>query len=357
MERNKVNTISSVINCTFCACLIVSGCSYSGGFVKTASVVIHLGKDSKKIQYSRSVSGVAKASPSYCVPSAPIPLYKKAMERLHKDAKLGPNEILMNIRQDLVRRQTGNAVCRLALVLSADVYKIGTSEGVSNLTKEEGGDKKKRKLGRQAERKQEAQKNSSVMKRKDSKKTGPKIISIFPSAGESGVWVQLRGMGLNRIKTIWLVGPKKQWRILKTRTLSKNVILIRIPKRTTGGFIGYSIGDDLKRTDLRYDVVTDENVASLRSRMKPKSLGRTNVKRTLKGNISSLRQCRKEGVSGRRVYLRITVSGTSGVVKAVEIQGDTDSSLDEKCVIRFVKKLVFPMFRLNSASVVVGLIF
>jgi hypothetical protein len=106
------------------ALIIAAACSYSGGFVGSTNIVVHLGEKGTRIIYQRTVSGKATASPDNCAPSAPIPLYKKAMASLHRDAQLGPNEVLMDMRQDLVRRQTGNAVCRLYLVVSADVYRV-----------------------------------------------------------------------------------------------------------------------------------------------------------------------------------------------------------------------------------------
>jgi arginine/lysine/ornithine decarboxylase len=68
--------------------LTAAGCSYQGGFVNSSQVVVHIGEESPGIRYDRTVSGVAKANPSYCAPSAPIALYKKAMERLHEAAEL-----------------------------------------------------------------------------------------------------------------------------------------------------------------------------------------------------------------------------------------------------------------------------
>jgi hypothetical protein len=151
------------------------------------------------------------------------------------------------------------------------------------------------------------------------------------------------------------VERRGKWRALAVRRLSSHVILIRIPSDTRGGTIGYSFGKRRRKTKLRYDVVTKRNAASLRDRTKPESISARTAAKALKPIKSALKKCRGEDARRRRVNVRVTVSGRTGVVSSVEIIGNKGKNLNTGCVRRLVKSVVFPLFELTSHSIAVPL--
>lgn len=259
-----------------------------------------------------------------------------------------------------MRRQTGLLVCRLALVVSADVYDVGSEAEEEKRrprdgTGEEAHPRRTKKQGAVSTGRQDAA--EAVMDQYDSSQGRPELRSLFPSAGRAGTWIQLRGSRLDKIEDLWLVGSDKQWRVLKARRLSEDVILVRIPTGTNGGAIGYSIGERLYQTGLRYAVVGGATSERLRKRMKPKTLTRQKASAVLERALPSLRKCRSAGAASKKKHVRITVSGETGQVSAVDIQGDADSTVDEACVKRLIKDVIFPVFEVASVSIMVPLEF
>jgi hypothetical protein len=103
------------------------GCGYSSGFVRDSRSAQLIKYDSRAtlVSYSRSVDGQATNSSLFCViPLSSDPLYKSAMEELHKAAKLKPNEALMNLREDRLRITYFGFYCKVLLTLSADVMTL-----------------------------------------------------------------------------------------------------------------------------------------------------------------------------------------------------------------------------------------
>lgn len=107
------------------ACLLLAGCGYQQGFLRDANTV-------NQHQFQMPVSQVRfvkVAAGSFAITSlfCAIPLdngaYAEAMKELHDDAKLKPNQVLENIRED------HSVMCALIfgitkLTVSADVIEI-----------------------------------------------------------------------------------------------------------------------------------------------------------------------------------------------------------------------------------------
>lgn len=104
------------------------GCGTSLGFLRdsTTSQTFKYEMNLKEIKMQRTVSASTEAKTIVClIPTDGDPPYATAMERLHTEAKLGPNEVLVNIREDK-RILVYLIYCKHRLTLSADVYKLGS---------------------------------------------------------------------------------------------------------------------------------------------------------------------------------------------------------------------------------------
>lgn len=110
---------------------IVAGCGINQGFVHdaTSGDQHQYRMDLSGVRYMRSVSGSASIGYIFCLPSIEgIPLdrglWKQAMEALQEEAKLQPNEVLKDLRQDDDRTCYLGVYGVHGLVLSADVYDL-----------------------------------------------------------------------------------------------------------------------------------------------------------------------------------------------------------------------------------------
>jgi hypothetical protein len=141
MRNATVVPILAAIALTTAAPLL-AGCGINEGFKHDlASGDQHQYRmDLSGIRYARTVAGTASIGSILClgfpwagawVPGIPLDhgLYKHAMEALHEDAKLKPNEVLKDLRTD------HDPTCYLllygvnSLTVSADVYEL-TPAGV-----------------------------------------------------------------------------------------------------------------------------------------------------------------------------------------------------------------------------------
>ncbi len=118
----KLITIATII-------ITASGCGTNLGFLRdsTTSQTFKYQMDLKELSMQRTVQASTEAKTIVClIPTDGDPPYATAMERLHQEAKLGPNEVLVNIREDK-RILVYLIYCKHRLTISADVYRLGQS--------------------------------------------------------------------------------------------------------------------------------------------------------------------------------------------------------------------------------------
>lgn len=121
MNFNQLATIITIIT--------ASGCGTSLGFLRDSTTAqrFNYSLDLKEVSMQRTVKASTEAKTILCaIPTDGDPPYATAMERLHTEAKLKPNEVLVNIREDK-RILTYIIYCKHRLTISADVYRLGRS--------------------------------------------------------------------------------------------------------------------------------------------------------------------------------------------------------------------------------------
>jgi hypothetical protein len=110
--------------------LAVAGCGTSLGFLRDSTTAqrFNYSLDLKEVSMQRTVQASTEAKTIICIiPTDGDPPYATAMKRLYAEAKLGPNEVLVNIREDK-RILTYLIYCKHRLTISADVYRLGRSK-------------------------------------------------------------------------------------------------------------------------------------------------------------------------------------------------------------------------------------
>lgn len=123
MNFNKLIT-------TIITTIIFGGCGTNLGFLRDSTTAqrFNYSLDLKEVSMQRTVSASTEAKTLIClIPTDGDPPYATAMERLHAEAKLGPNEVLVNIREDK-RILTYLIYCKHRLTISADVYRLGRAK-------------------------------------------------------------------------------------------------------------------------------------------------------------------------------------------------------------------------------------
>lgn len=123
MNFNKL--ITTIITTT-----IFGGCGTSLGFLRDSTTAqrFNYSLDLKEVSMQRTVQASTEAKTIIClIPTDGDPPYATAMKRLYAEAKLGPNEVLVNIREDK-RILTYLIYCKHRLTISADVYRLNHSE-------------------------------------------------------------------------------------------------------------------------------------------------------------------------------------------------------------------------------------
>ena len=110
------------------ACVsVIAGCGAGAGFLRDATTATQhqLRQDVGSVTYLKSVAGSASAGSLFCfIPVETDGLYKNAMLELHAQAKLQPNQLLENIREDHAFQAYFFFYCVSNLTLSADVVEV-----------------------------------------------------------------------------------------------------------------------------------------------------------------------------------------------------------------------------------------
>lgn len=101
------------------SCLITSACGVSSGFMRDTITYVKINEAGFKY-VKKNVTGEAEKG-AFDDGDA---LYKNAMEALHKNADLGDNQALVNIREDIIWKGAG---LQHRVLLTADVIEFDSA--------------------------------------------------------------------------------------------------------------------------------------------------------------------------------------------------------------------------------------
>ena len=102
------------------------GCGSTSGFLRDSHTITEnqFKMEVSQIRYSRSVSGTAKVGEALCVIPLGDSAYMHAMENLYSTARMGPNEVLTNFREDHSFLTYLGFYCQTMITISADVMEV-----------------------------------------------------------------------------------------------------------------------------------------------------------------------------------------------------------------------------------------
>jgi hypothetical protein len=105
---------------------LLAGCGYSGGFLRDSisSQQIDYRMDVSGVHYVKSVSGTATTGAVFCFIPLSGDLYQTAMQSMQASAGLGPNQMVMNLREDSITRSWLGFYCTRTLTVSGDVIQF-----------------------------------------------------------------------------------------------------------------------------------------------------------------------------------------------------------------------------------------
>ncbi len=108
------------------AVMASAGCGVSGGFLRDSGTLnsFEYRMDVSAIRYVRQASGSSSIGSIFCAIPVAKDLYKTAMEDLYANARLQPNETLVNFREDNATTAYLAFYCRTDLTISADVVSL-----------------------------------------------------------------------------------------------------------------------------------------------------------------------------------------------------------------------------------------
>lgn len=111
----------------------LSGCGFRQGLLRDSQTLqaVNLRMDISQVHYQRAARGSESIGMLFCS----IPLgdgqYAKAMQELHEQARLEPNEILVNFREDHAFTMFLGFWCTQKVTVSADILRVTPSPGAS----------------------------------------------------------------------------------------------------------------------------------------------------------------------------------------------------------------------------------
>ena len=111
---------------TAVAAIAATGCGVRSGFLRDSATVndFQYRMDVSGVQYLRQASGSSSIGSVLCAIPLNNSLYKTAMANLYNDARLQPNEVLVNFREDTGITSYVGVYCNQNLTLSADVVHL-----------------------------------------------------------------------------------------------------------------------------------------------------------------------------------------------------------------------------------------
>jgi hypothetical protein len=102
----------------------VLGCGGSAGFLRDSITQVQVQKGGFMVVKTGLTSSASTGSVFCVIPVDDGQVYRKAMEGLHGSARLGPNQMLINIREDISNIAYLGFFCTRTHTLSADVIEF-----------------------------------------------------------------------------------------------------------------------------------------------------------------------------------------------------------------------------------------
>jgi hypothetical protein len=113
------------------AAVVSAACSVSGGFVRDARGALDLRIDVANVQYLRTVSGTAEVGSVLCAIPLEDGAYDRAMRALNGSANLGPNQVVLNLREDR-SVVTFLVYCLHRVTISGDVVELSSRSSLTS---------------------------------------------------------------------------------------------------------------------------------------------------------------------------------------------------------------------------------
>ncbi|MBN1610149.1 MAG: hypothetical protein JW940_26215 [Polyangiaceae bacterium] len=108
----------------FVSSLAVAGCAASVGFLRDSVTQVQVKHANFRI-VKTGVTATADTGKALCLfPTDDAQVYRRLMENLHASAKLGPNQMLVNLREDIKMTFYFVFYCSEQHTLSADVVEF-----------------------------------------------------------------------------------------------------------------------------------------------------------------------------------------------------------------------------------------
>jgi hypothetical protein len=119
MKRRLAETLA-----TMGLSLAIAGCAASVGFLRDSVTQVEVKRANFRI-VKVGVTATADTGKALCLfPTDDAQVYRRLMENLHASAKLGPNQMLVNIREDIKWTYYLVFYCSEEHTLSADVVEF-----------------------------------------------------------------------------------------------------------------------------------------------------------------------------------------------------------------------------------------
>lgn len=106
--------------------LLGTACGGNAGFIRDGASrqSFDYQMDVQAVRHVRTVSGSADIGKVLCLMPLGEDIYKWAMEDLYADAKLAPNQVVVNLREDHAFLGIVPLFCRWTLTISGDVIEV-----------------------------------------------------------------------------------------------------------------------------------------------------------------------------------------------------------------------------------------
>jgi hypothetical protein len=128
MEHRLGRTLAVVVSS-----LTIAGCAASLGFLRDSVTQVQVKRANFRI-VKTGVTATADTGKALCLfPTDDAQVYRRLMENLHASARLGPNQMLVNIREDIKWTYYLVFYCSEEHTLSADVVEFVPEEAATAL--------------------------------------------------------------------------------------------------------------------------------------------------------------------------------------------------------------------------------
>jgi hypothetical protein len=102
--------------------LVLGGCGFNSGFIRDAASISQreYRMDVVQERFVRTVSGSASTGSVFCLFPISSDMYSRAMHEMYDEAKLQPNQTVLNLREDHETTTYLGLYCNYSLTISGD---------------------------------------------------------------------------------------------------------------------------------------------------------------------------------------------------------------------------------------------